>query len=196
MKMGRRSMNGVDDLTDEQDVHSQAMTRRRQSTRNVNNRQGREQSILDADNRVGENINASANIDHVDPQDGIFKQHKTRGFTYMPHVYAISSNNNSQPVKVEFNEYGKPIGPNKSKFVEFLGSIARNGKVAPLNYPDWHKVPKIDKARMMDMIKLFIPTECEKIVFKALGRSWRNFKCRIKNLYFNPVGSRLRSITS
>ncbi|KAL6560279.1 hypothetical protein OROHE_006286 [Orobanche hederae] len=126
---------------------------RRHSTRNVNNSQGREQPILDADDRVGGNINASANTDHVDPQDGIFKQHKTRGFTYMPHVYSISSNNNSQPLKVEFNEYGKPIVPNKSKFVEFLGSIARNGKVVPLNYPDWHKVPKTNEARMMDMIK-------------------------------------------
>ncbi|KAL6542617.1 hypothetical protein OROMI_024219 [Orobanche minor] len=154
MKMGRQSMNAVDDLIDEQNVHSQSMTRRRQSTRNVNNSQEREQSILDADNRVGENIDASANIDHVDTHDGISKLHKTRGFTYMPHIYAISFNNNSQSLKVELNEYGKPIGPNKSKFVEFLASIARNGKVAPLNYPDWHKVPKTEKSRMMDMIKV------------------------------------------
>ncbi|KAL6518266.1 hypothetical protein OROMI_033967 [Orobanche minor] len=139
MKMGRQSMNAVDDLIDERNVHSQSMTRRRQSTRNANNSQEREQSILDADNRVG--------------IDGISKLHKTRGFTYMPRVYAISSNNNSQSLKVELNEYGKPIGPNKSKFVEFLAFIARNGKVAPLNYPDLHKVPKTEKSRMMDMIK-------------------------------------------
>lgn len=75
----------------------------------------------------------------------------------MPRLWAISSSNsNIQRLQVEFNKYGKPIGPNKSNYVEFLGSIVRNGNLAPLDFKDWHKVPATFKKDMLDKVKVII----------------------------------------
>lgn len=73
----------------------------------------------------------------------------------MPRLWAINSeHSNIQPLQIEFNKYGKPIGPNKSNYVEFLGCVVRNGNLAPLNFKDWHKVPASLKKDMLDKVKV------------------------------------------
>ncbi|KMS96128.1 hypothetical protein BVRB_001970 [Beta vulgaris subsp. vulgaris] len=52
------------------------------------------------------------------------------------------------------NEMGKPIGPDKKtldKFSRFLGTLARNCSLAPLNKLNWHKV--LDKDRIWEFVK-------------------------------------------
>lgn len=62
---------------------------------------------------------------------------KTRGPTYMARVWVRRGRK-----EVEFNELGQAIGPNKSEYVEFIGTLVRNGKLLPRNLKDWHNVPK------------------------------------------------------
>ncbi|KAL6580745.1 hypothetical protein OROMI_006668 [Orobanche minor] len=106
----------------------------------------------------------------------------------MPHVWAISSkDSNLKRLPIEFNKYGKPIGPNKSRFVEFLGTIVRNGNKAPLNYETWDNMPISFKDDMLEKVKTtyIVPHGYDKLVKQALGRSWKAFKCIIKIAYFD-----------
>ena len=57
----------------------------------------------------------------------------------------------SHRYKVKFNKLGKPVGKNKSRFTEFLGTISRNGSYAPIDVQDWRK---IDNSRKKDMLKI------------------------------------------
>ncbi|KAL8462307.1 hypothetical protein ACS0TY_033382 [Phlomoides rotata] len=130
----------------------------------------------------------TVNEQHVDPPDEVFEQPKLRGYTYMPRIWAISSKqSNILPLKIEFNKYVQPIRHNKSNYVEFLGTIVRNGNLAPLNFKDWHKVPTSMKKDMLDKVKesYVVPIGYDKFVLQALGKSWRAFKGRIKTKYFN-----------
>ena len=56
----------------------------------------------------------------------------------------------SHRYKVKFNKLGKPVGKNKSRFTEFLGTISRNGSYAPIDVQDWRK---IDKSRNKDIVR-------------------------------------------
>ncbi|XP_057248929.1 uncharacterized protein LOC125495185 [Beta vulgaris subsp. vulgaris] len=53
------------------------------------------------------------------------------------------------------NEMGKPIGPDKKtvdKFSRFLGTLARNSSLAPLNKLNWHHV--VDKDKIWSYVKI------------------------------------------
>lgn len=58
----------------------------------------------------------------------------------------------SKRIHVEINKYGQPIGPHASNFGNFLGTIARNGKIAPIDYDNWRKIPKTVKDDMWSII--------------------------------------------
>ncbi|KAL6584813.1 hypothetical protein OROMI_004102 [Orobanche minor] len=129
-----------------------AVPRITRSQRTMNNNQ-RKQSVLVDEQMPPGNFNDAPDVEH-DLRDDLFEKSRARGYTYMPHVWAISSNDsNLKRLPIEFNKYGKPIGPNKSRFVEFLGTIVRNGNKAPLNYETWHNMPISFKDDMLEKVK-------------------------------------------
>uniref|UniRef100_A0A803MYI4 DUF4216 domain-containing protein n=1 Tax=Chenopodium quinoa TaxID=63459 RepID=A0A803MYI4_CHEQI len=84
---------------------------------------------------------------------------KTRGPTVMVEVH--NRKFEGRPVIV-LNEYGQPIGTTKEvcgELSRFLGTIARDSKLAPLNYCDWTSLPSKFKEKMWDYIleKYMIP---------------------------------------
>ncbi|KAL6584387.1 hypothetical protein OROMI_003676 [Orobanche minor] len=163
-----------------------AVPRITRSQRTMNNNQ-RKQSVLVDEQMPPGNFNDAPDVEH-DLRDDLFEKSRARGYTYMPHVWAISSkDSNLKRLPIEFNKYGKPIGPNKSLFVEFLGTIVRNGNKAPLNYETWHNMPISFKDDMLEKVKTtyIVPPGYDKLVKQALGRSWKAFKCRIKTAYFD-----------
>ncbi|XP_071940100.1 uncharacterized protein [Coffea arabica] len=94
----------------------------------------------------------------------------------------------SHRYKVKFNKLGKPVGKNKSRFTEFLGTISRNGSYAPIDVQDWRK---IDKSRKKDMLKIVkekfdVPPSAKIWILRALGKYWRNWKAWIKATYYKP----------
>ncbi|KAL6558344.1 hypothetical protein OROMI_018694 [Orobanche minor] len=122
----------------------------------MNNNQRKQSALVDEQMPPG-NFNDAPDVEH-DLRDDLFEKSRARGYTYMPHVWAISSkDSNLKRLPIEFNKYGKPIGPNKSRFVEFLGTITT----------------------------YIVPPGYGKLVKQALGRSWKAFKCRIKTAYFD-----------
>ena len=79
-------------------------------------------------------------------------QRKTRGPTYMTEIWGKPSS--CHRYKVRFDKDGEPVGKNKSKFTEFLGTIARNGKYAPLDVTDWREMTNDKKQDMLVLVKV------------------------------------------
>lgn len=120
-----------------------------------------------------------------DETDGDVEAKKTRGPTYMTSVWGQPT---SHRYKVKFNKLGKPVGKNKSRFTEFLGTISRNGSYAPIDVQDWRK---IDNSRKKDMLKIVrekfdVPPSAKIWILRALGKYWRNWKTWIKATYYKP----------
>ena len=59
-----------------------------------------------------------------------------------------------QQVVVETNEVGQPDGDSACKLGNFLGTIARDGNLAPLTYSDWRAVPQAAKDNMLQLAKV------------------------------------------
>ncbi|KAL3534235.1 hypothetical protein ACH5RR_002696 [Cinchona calisaya] len=82
-------------------------------------------------------------IDNHDSSDSVrddeiegknVKKNRTRGPAYMIGTWGQQSNIPRR--KVKFNENGFPIGKNKSQFVDFWCTIARNGTYASIDEND------------------------------------------------------------
>ncbi|GFQ08090.1 hypothetical protein PHJA_002953000 [Phtheirospermum japonicum] len=94
---------------------------------------------------------------------------------------------------------GQPIGPDKvtlCKFSRFLGSLARDSNLAPLNELDWRLVR--DKYKIWDYVKkkFIIAEEGKSYVLQSVGVLWRTHKTRVKQKYYsnpNNIDTRTRS---
>lgn len=60
-----------------------------------------------------------------------------------------------QKIKVMNNELGQAIGDNANKLSSFMGTLARNGCIAPLTYKDWRMMPQIHKDKMWNCILVY-----------------------------------------
>ena len=60
--------------------------------------------------------------------------------------------------RISFNKFGQPNDKDHmSTFAHFLGTLARNGKYAPLNFLRWDKVPeKPNKEQMLQIVKVIV----------------------------------------
>ncbi|XP_002263486.2 uncharacterized protein LOC100249234 isoform X1 [Vitis vinifera] len=92
-----------------------------------------------------------------------------------------------QHVVVETNEVGQPDGDSACKLGNFLGTIARDGHLAPLTYADWRAVPQAAKDNMLQLAKskFEISPRVENWVLKTLGKRWKDWKAQLKAKYFN-----------
>ncbi|XP_012846311.1 PREDICTED: uncharacterized protein LOC105966291 [Erythranthe guttata] len=111
------------------------------------------------------------------------RQKRARGPTYMTRVWARKGRK-----EVQFNEYGQAIGLNKSEYVEFVGTLVRNGKLLPIDIKDWHRVPKPTKSKLVELVKAKFHDApgFEHNTLMNLAKSWRNWKNRVKANYFDP----------
>ncbi|MQL80476.1 hypothetical protein Taro_012925 [Colocasia esculenta] len=92
---------------------------------------------------------------------------RTRGPTRKMNIYNMPP---GQHLKLEFDELNRPIGTNAIGFAYFLGSMACNGDLLPIDskyeLEDYH----------------------ENYVVASLSMKWKDYKERLKKEYFNPDG--------
>ncbi|KAF2319952.1 hypothetical protein GH714_020902 [Hevea brasiliensis] len=83
---------------------------------------------------------------------------------------------------------GQPVGPEASKLASFLGTLARNGEMAPLNFLEWSGMPDAIKEDMWQFVqtKFDIDPTCKTWVMKSLASKWRNWKAQLKADHYNP----------
>ncbi|MBA0876441.1 hypothetical protein Goshw_021417, partial [Gossypium schwendimanii] len=61
--------------------------------------------------------------------------------------------NSIERVKVSRNNHGQPIGSEAQLLAGYLGIIARNANLLPINYESWHHIPNSNKNEAIDNIK-------------------------------------------
>ncbi|KAI0495169.1 hypothetical protein KFK09_025319 [Dendrobium nobile] len=66
------------------------------------------------------------------------------------------------------------------------GTIARNGKHAPIDIRSWDKMPKSLKNNMLEVVQFEIPRACDAWVLQSIGKKWRNWKADVKSRYYDP----------
>ncbi|MFQ6654336.1 hypothetical protein Gotur_025377, partial [Gossypium turneri] len=83
------------------------------------------------------------------------------------------------------NSFGQPVGSEARLLAGYLGILARNANMLPINYESWHKMPESNKNQALDQIKARFTLEVsDAYVKKALGKRWRDHKSILKRDYF------------
>ncbi|MFQ6671455.1 hypothetical protein Gotur_036005 [Gossypium turneri] len=93
--------------------------------------------------------------------------------------------NSVKRVKVARNNLGQSIGSEAQLLAGYLGIIARNANMLPINYESWHHMPDSNKNQALDNIKERFALEVsDNYVKKALRNKWRDHKSALKKEYF------------
>ncbi|KAK5843139.1 hypothetical protein PVK06_005581 [Gossypium arboreum] len=71
------------------------------------------------------------------------------------------------------------------EFQSYLGILARNANMLPINYESWHHMPDSNKNQALANIKERFALEVsDDYIKKALGKRWRDNKSTLKKQYF------------
>ncbi|XP_021891603.1 uncharacterized protein LOC110809924 isoform X3 [Carica papaya] len=91
-------------------------------------------------------------------------------------------------ILVPFNKIGQPVGREASKLSSFLGNIARNGHIAPLNYISWRHLPDTIKEDIWQHVqsKFEIEPIGKAWVMKSVATKWRDWKAELKACHYYP----------
>ncbi|MFQ6635639.1 hypothetical protein Gotur_012215 [Gossypium turneri] len=93
---------------------------------------------------------------------------KVRGRTLLRDLYELDP---VERVKVCSNSFGQPVGSEARLLAGYLGILARNANMLPINYESWHKMPDSNKNQTLDNIKARFALEVsDTYVKKALGK--------------------------
>ncbi|KAB1213820.1 hypothetical protein CJ030_MR5G017083 [Morella rubra] len=97
-------------------------------------------------------------------------------------------------IPVQFNGNGQPLGNEGGIFNKFTGCVARVANQIPLDVVDWRKVSLSIKEDCWSlMTKRFTIPEpplgdiVKSWFLKDLGEKWRNYKCSLKQKYFDEA---------
>ncbi|KAK5824509.1 hypothetical protein PVK06_019284 [Gossypium arboreum] len=105
-----------------------------------------------------------------------------RGRTLLTDLYNLNS---VERVKVTRNSHGQPVGQEARLLAGYLGIIARNANMLPINYKSWHNMPDSNKNQALSNIKdRFALEVSDAYIKKALGKKWRDNKSILKKEYF------------
>ncbi|KAB1215585.1 hypothetical protein CJ030_MR4G007968 [Morella rubra] len=116
---------------------------------------------------------------------------KVRGGTRMTEVWNLKEGTR---IPTQFNENGQPLDTEGGIFTQFTGCVARVPNQIPLDAVDWRRVPTAIKEDCWTiMTKRFTIPEgplgdiVKHRFLKDLGEKWRNYKCSLKNKYFDEA---------
>ncbi|PPS13273.1 hypothetical protein GOBAR_AA07360 [Gossypium barbadense] len=108
--------------------------------------------------------------------------HRVRGRTLFRDLYDLDP---VERVKVSRNTHGQPVGSEARLLAGYLGILARNANMLPINYESWHHMPDSNKNQALANIKERFSFEVsDDYIKKALGKKWRDNKSTLKKQYF------------
>ncbi|PPR88996.1 hypothetical protein GOBAR_AA31681 [Gossypium barbadense] len=82
-------------------------------------------------------------------------------------------------------EFEDPVGSEARLLAGYLGILARNANMLPINYESWHHMPDSNKNQALANIKERFALEVsDDYIKKALGKRWRDNKSTLKKQYF------------
>ncbi|MFQ6652459.1 hypothetical protein Gotur_024311 [Gossypium turneri] len=107
---------------------------------------------------------------------------RVRGRTLLRDLYELDP---VEHVKVSSNSFGQPVRSETCLLAGYMGILARNANMLPINFESWHKMPESNKNQTLDNIKVRFTLEVsDAYVKKALGKRWRDHKSTLKKDYF------------
>ncbi|MFQ6662084.1 hypothetical protein Gotur_030017, partial [Gossypium turneri] len=119
----------------------------------------------------------SSNVTNTPDEPAEIQRH-----TLIKDLYEL---NPVESVKASKNNLGQPIGSEARLLAGYLGIIAQNANMLPINYESWHQMPNSNKNEALDNIKERFALEVsDNYVKKALGKRWRDHKSTLKKEYF------------
>ncbi|PPS13481.1 hypothetical protein GOBAR_AA07107 [Gossypium barbadense] len=107
---------------------------------------------------------------------------RARGRTLLSDLYDLDP---ADRVKVSRNTYGQPVGSEARLLAGYIGILARNANMLPINYESWHHMPDSNKNQALSNIKdRFALEVSDDYIKKTLGKKWRDNKSILKKQYF------------
>ncbi|PPS18409.1 hypothetical protein GOBAR_AA02174 [Gossypium barbadense] len=77
------------------------------------------------------------------------------------------------------------VGSEARLLAGYLGILAQNANMLPINYESWHHMPNSNKNQVLANIKERFALEVsDDYIKKALGKKWRDNKSTLKEQYF------------
>ncbi|PPS16633.1 hypothetical protein GOBAR_AA03948 [Gossypium barbadense] len=105
-----------------------------------------------------------------------------QGCTLLKDLYDL---NPVERVIVSRNSHGQPVRSKARLLAGYLGIIAQNSNMLPINYESYHYMPDSNKNQALDNIKERFTLEVsDDYIKKALGKKWRDHKSTLKKQYF------------
>ncbi|XP_073128631.1 uncharacterized protein [Henckelia pumila] len=119
---------------------------------------------------------------HEEDEDEVLpsqRQQNKRGRTVMKDIHAL---HHDDFLHVTFNERGHPYGDLQPVLANYVGTIARNGVLLPLNYLDWRKIPKhkLEEAWKLVIASFIISAQHRDFVMQMMGVAWRRWRTEVK----------------
>ncbi|KAK5838828.1 hypothetical protein PVK06_007568 [Gossypium arboreum] len=114
-----------------------------------------------------QNLDENIPIYHFSAESGGTR--RVRGCTLLRDLYDLDP---VERVKVSRNTHGQPVGSEARLLAGYLGILARNANMLPINYESWHHMPDSNKNQALANIKV---TKCKR---------WRDNKSTLKKQYF------------
>ncbi|GAV87660.1 hypothetical protein CFOL_v3_31086, partial [Cephalotus follicularis] len=99
-----------------------------------------------------------------------------------------------QRIYVSINKLGQHIGDEANKLSSFLGTLARNGTYAPLNYVAGQHMSSTHRNDMRDIVKFDMDPLAKDWVMASLDKKWKDYKVELKSNYLNKRIHDLRVI--
>nr|XP_016440143.1 PREDICTED: uncharacterized protein LOC107765940 isoform X3 [Nicotiana tabacum] len=90
------------------------------------------------------------------------------------------------------NNINQPVSPSDvvvAEFGSFLGTLARNVTLCPLDILDWRKMDTKEDIWEYTKNKHDIPDSAKRYTFETVRDSWRKHKCKLKDYHFDPYES-------
>ncbi|MFQ6646724.1 hypothetical protein Gotur_019266 [Gossypium turneri] len=116
--------------------------------------------------------------EHTEVQTESGGTRRVRGRTLLRDLYELEL---VERVKVCSNSFGQLVGSEARLLVGYLGILARNANMLPINYESWHKMPESNKNQALDNIKARFALEVSDAYVKnVLGKRWRDYKSTLK----------------
>ncbi|KAL3814527.1 hypothetical protein ACJIZ3_015795 [Penstemon smallii] len=118
-------------------------------------------------------------------ENNIESKKKSRG---RGHTRGLKLLKEDKPIPIVTNEQGQPVGPESVKLITFLGVLARDGNLAPLNYLYWKSVPLENKETMWQKVqsRFVIDPKCKDWVLGSLSVKWKAWKHVLKAKHYHP----------
>ncbi|GMI70113.1 hypothetical protein HRI_000680600 [Hibiscus trionum] len=115
-------------------------------------------------------------VENIEIDGGNGRSRKSRGRTALNDLYNLPT---GERVKVSRNDVGQPIGAEAGVLGSYLGIVARNNAILPINYESWRQMPNSNKNQALELVKDKFSLEVsDDYVKHALGKKWRDNKIR------------------